>query len=220
MRVVGRVRGDLGGLLDGLSGEIADAARMAVSSAAQAVQAELRSQVRAAGLGAGLEKAWRLEVYPRARRRTTHPAALVFSKATRLHEAFDRGGTITARRARWLVLPLPAAVAAGADRLPARKGAATGGPVPAKWSAVRRATERYGELRFVPLEGGRALLVADGRARGDRIGKGRTGRAVSVPVFLLVRHVRQRKTLDLAAATAMAETLLARNLSNILGALR
>lgn len=218
MRVVGRIDGDLKELLNRPLDEIADAARAAVRSASEWLQAELRAQVRAAGLGAGLEKAWRLELYPKGRRKSTRPAGLVYSKATRLHDAFERGETVTARGGTWLAIPLPAAVQAGFDKSPRRGDRATGGPIPAKWSNVAAARERFGELRFVPVgNGARALLVADGKARGDRLARSGSGRATSIPLFLLVRRTRGRRLLDIAGAARRAEARLAANLSNILG---
>lgn len=217
--IVGRITGDLKELVNAGFDEIADAARAAVRSASEALQTELRRQTRAAGLGTGLEKAWRLELYPKTGRRTLRPAGLVFSKATRLHDAFDSGETITARGSKWLAIPLPAAKELGLDKSPQRPDSRRASPLPAKWSNVAAAEARFGgDLRFVPIgNGARALLVADGKARGDRFARGGAGRAVSIPLFLLVRKVRGRKLLDIAAATRAAEAQLASNLSNILG---
>lgn len=214
--VVGRIEGDLKELVNTSFDEIGDAARAAVRSASEALQAELRRQTRAAGLGAGVEKAWRLDLYPKvSRRRTLRPAGLVYSKAARIHDAFDSGQTITARNAKWMVIPLPAAIAAGLDRSAQRKDSRRPGPIQAKWSDVAGGA---GSLRFVPIAGGRkALLVADGKAKGDRIGRYASGRDVSIPFFLLVRKVPGRKLLDIDAASKAAEAQLAANLSNILG---
>ena len=46
--------------------------------------------------------------YPRSRKRTFNPAALVYSKSTVLHDAFDAGPTVTAKRSRFLVIPTEA----------------------------------------------------------------------------------------------------------------
>lgn len=219
MMILGRITGDLKELVNTSFDEIGDAARAAVRSASEGLQAELRRQTRAAGLGTGLEKAWRLELYPKvSRRRTLRPAGLVYSKATRLHEAFDSGETITARGAKWLAIPLPAAKAAGFDKQPQRPDSRRASPVPAKWSNVKAAEAKFGPLRFQPIgNGARALLVADGKARGDTLARGGAGRAASIPLFLLAKKVRGRKLLDIDAATKAAEAQLATNLSNILG---
>lgn len=82
----------------------------------------------------------------------------------------------------------------------------------------RRGDGEVRALRFVPIgNGARALLVADGKARGDTLARGGAGRATSIPLFLLVKRVRGRKLLDLAAAAKQAEAQLVANLSNILG---
>lgn len=217
MRLVATLSDDLKAIIQEGRDEIADAVRASVRSAAEALQAELRQQVRTAGLGNGLEKAWRLDVYPKARK-TFRPAALVYSKATRIHDAFEAGATIRARGGKWLMIPLEAAKVVGADRSPMRGGRSRGGPIPAKWSNVQRAEDRYGPLRFVPIgNGARALLVADGRVRGDKVGRYKQGRAASIPVFLLIRQTRLPKRLDIAGAARRAEARLYSNLSNLLG---
>ncbi|MBP2297950.1 DUF6441 family protein [Azospirillum picis] len=217
--IVGRLSGDVKDLVNAGFDDIADAARAAVRSASEALQTELRRQTRAAGLGSGLEKAWRLELYPKTGRRTLRPAGLVFSKATRLHDAFDSGETITARGSKWLAIPLAAAKELGFDKMEQRPDSRRASLVPAKWSNVAAAESHFGgTLRFIPIgNGARALLVAEGKARGDRLARGGVGRATSIPLFLLVRRVRGRKLLDISAATRAAEAQLASNLSNILG---
>ncbi|MCW2242807.1 DUF6441 family protein [Azospirillum canadense] len=212
MLIVGHITGDLKALLNEQLNEVADAARAATRAAAEDLQAELRAQVRAAGLGVGLEKAWRLDVYPRAGRKSLRPAGLVWSKAERLHDAFDGGDTVTARGGKWLAIPLDAAKAAGLDksrerRIPGRQGKTGRGGQMAKWSNVAAAEGRFGRLRFVPLDGNkRALLVADGKPG-----------APAVPLFLLVSKARGRKLLDIGAAAKKAEARLATNLSNMIG---
>ncbi|OYD82500.1 DUF6441 family protein [Azospirillum brasilense] len=218
MMIVGRIQGDLKGLLNERIGEIGDAARAAVRSVSEQLQAELRAQVRSAGLGVGLEKAWRLDLYPKSGRKTLRPAGLIYSKATRLHDAFDAGESVRAKGGKWLAIPLEAAKQAGLDRRKPRPGATRTGPVPAKWSNVEAAEKRFGPLRFVPIGGGgRALLVADGKARGDTLARGGAGRATSIPLFLLVRQTRGRKLLDISGAAERAQARLVANLSNIIG---
>lgn len=203
MRIVA-VTGDLRALLNDLTSDVAAAARQAVTGASERLQADLRQQVRAAGLGVGLEKAWRMEIYPQTGRRTLRPAGLVYSKARRLHEAFEAGETVTVQGDRWLVLPLPAAKAAGLDRM-LRKG---DNDHPnwngrAKWSDVGGA----GRLRFVRTKPNQALLIPEGRRNGPR----------PEPLFLLVKQRRGRKLLDIDGAAERAKADLHRSLSNILG---
>lgn len=215
--IVGRLDGDLKALVNDVVSDVAGGARAAVRGASEQLQADLRGQVRAAGLGVGLEKAWRLELYPKTGRRTLRPAGLVYSKATRLHDAFDAGETVVAGKGKWLAIPLPAAIQAGLHKRDQRPDTQRAGPLPAKWSSVDEARHLFGELAFVPLDGGkRALLVARGRSSGGILHARARGPAQDTPLFLLVRRVRGRKLLDIDAALKAAEARLARSLSNIL----
>lgn len=224
--IVAKIDGDLQAILNDRVSEMADAIRAAVQNAAEGLQAELRRQVEAAGLGNGLAKAWRMTMYPRSTRRTLRPAGLVFSKAPRLHDAFNRSGTIRAKGDKWLAIPLKAAIDAGWDRQATRGDRSRGGPIDAKWSNIDAAKAKFGELRFVPLDGGRrALLVAEsgGVTRAGRFsavrraGAGRSaGRPrISVPLFLLVKQTRMKKVLDIEGASKRAEDRLVTNLSNM-----
>lgn len=210
MRLITTLTGNLAGYLQGERDRIAEAITRAVNDEGIRLRDELRAQVDAAGLGTGLSKAFRHEVYPKGRK-SFSPAALVYSKAARLHAAFEDGPTIRANNAAWLVLPLPAAEALGfADRPQGRKNSARSRR--ARWSNVEAAIRRYGRLDFVPLDGGdRALLVARGLSRARQRGLKRSltrrgAEAVastvgeSVPLFLLLRQVRIRKRLDIKAA--------------------
>jgi hypothetical protein len=93
---------------------LASSLRQGVYRAGEMLQAELRGQVRRANLGEGLEKAWRLDEYPKRRSRLNlGPAALVYSKSVRLHRAFDQASLIRAMRKQYLVIALPAAIHLG-----------------------------------------------------------------------------------------------------------
>ncbi len=121
MRLVARIVGDLRIILDGELDKVADASRLAVDDASAALQEELRAQVRGAGLGMGLEKAWRRNLYPGGRTKTLHPAALVFSKATKLHAAYNVGGLIRGRSGQYLAIPtrnVPNKMGIGGKRQP------------------------------------------------------------------------------------------------------
>lgn len=171
----------------------------------------LRQQVRAAGLGRGLEQAWRGENYP-ARKSTLHPGGLVYSKATALHDAYGRGGEIRARGGQWLAIPTAFAIARGWDRaMTGRRGRALSGAAqPRRVSQTAAAAEALGGLRFVALGPGRAVLVYDDpqakrRSRqkvraGFTLAKGDRG----VVVFILVRITRVKKALDHAGAERAA----------------
>lgn len=186
----------------------------ATRDASRQLQEALRQQVRAAGLGQGLERAWRLEHFPPAERTSLHPASLVYSKATALHRAFGQGGIIEARGGRWLAIPLPEAIARGWDRaLVDRKGGALSGAAqPRRFAQTRLAARVLGDLRFVPLGQGKALLVADPpKAERHRVKYAAGRRDVAlpagergVPLFVLVRQVRLRKVLDFDGAAQAA----------------
>jgi hypothetical protein len=232
MRLVVDVAQDLREELKRAGHNLAAALTNAVDRAASRLVLDLRRQVRGVGLGPGLEKAWRYQAYPPGKRASTRAAALVFSKAPRLHAAFETGAEIEARRAKWLVLPLPAAEALGLDRRPlGRKPEGRANPR-TRFSDVEAAVGRYGRLAFVPLDGGRkALLVARGLSRGRRAtirrrlqARGRNaeanrlvrGRVGDVALFLLVRRVRVGKRLDIAGAVARARADLGREVAGAL----
>ncbi|MBB6251441.1 DUF6441 family protein [Nitrospirillum iridis] len=192
--------------MDDLVKDMGAGVRTAVRSAATSLHDELRRQVDAAGLGDGLAAAWQVYLY--GVHTSLNPAALIYSKATLLHDAFNTSVTITARNARWLVIPLPAATALGFQLRPqGRRGRQLSPPLPAKWSNVDAAQAKWGALEFRPLHGGnKALLVAPasqagGRSPGSAARKG-------VPVFLLLRNVKLGKRLDVEGALAHAREQL------------
>lgn len=122
-------------------------------------------------------------------------AAIVYFKAE-WWEAHAKGAVIRAAGARWLAIPLPGAIQMGLDRTLRDRGGGL--------RLAKRANIPEG-LRFIPLTGGRALLVMDaiatksGRTRRLAAGKS-TRRGVSVPLFLLLRTVRLPKRVDPDAA--------------------
>jgi hypothetical protein len=171
---------------------------------------DLRQQVRAAGLGMGLEKAWRAEDFPRGGKTSLHPAGMVWSKATALHDVYDHGATITAHGGRWLAIPTPFAIARGWGSGPrSRKG----GTVPAgrlrSYAQTKAAAAALGGLRFVKVGPGRAVLVYD-PPEGATPTRGRVRRGFrpkqdrGAVVFILVRQVRVKPTLDFAGAAKRA----------------
>jgi hypothetical protein len=172
----------------------------------------LRHQVRAAGLGRGLENAFRGETYPRGRA-SLHPGGLVFSKATALHDAYMRGATITARGGRWLAIPTQFAIQRGwASAMQGRGGRnLSGAAQPRRFAQTAAATEALGALRFVSLGPGRAVLVWDNpeakrRSRQKvhasfKLARGERG----IVVFVLVRTTRVKKALDYLGAERAAD---------------
>ncbi|KAA0677781.1 hypothetical protein DS843_21925 [Roseomonas genomospecies 6] len=151
-----------------------------LTRASSGLQRELRGQARRAALGVGVEKAWSMNRYPRARN-SINAATLVFSKAQRIHDAFSADRTIRAQNGRWLVIPLDAAKARGWDH--SRR--MSKGNRARRYAETQAAEQTLGALAFVRLAGDRALLV-------HREGKGKP-----TPVFLLVKQVSLRKRFDI-----------------------
>lgn len=142
----------------------------------------LRRQVRRAGLGEGLARAWRSKRFPD--RRTVfslNAAAMVWSKARRIHDAFTDGGTVSAQGGEWLVIPTDAAEALGLDENKQRTAEGAGG---VRGDAnVALAEARFGRLSFVQARADKAFLIAqvDG---------------TPTVLFTLVKRVRIPKLLD------------------------
>jgi len=219
VQLVGRIED----VIDVQAGALSDALRSAITTASTQLRDELRSQVRAAGLGSGLEKAWRSQVYPQRRVRTFRPAALVYSKAQLLHQVFAEGATIRASRARFLVIPTKAGEALGLGQV---RSSRKGGAIPG------RATRRYADLgTFADRIGAEVTSVARAGSNGGdgsshrrgvvaRIvlhpGKGGSLVAVlyrrggdPVAIATLKPMVRLAKRLDIDGAARRAETSLA-----------
>ncbi len=230
--VTARVEGDLPAVLEDVRAGISGALREGVTAGTDRTRDDLRAQVRAAGLGRGLEKAWRSEVYPRrATTETLRPAGLVFSKATVVHDAFIAGATITARRGRYLVIPTAEAEAMGfATTREGRDGGRVPGGQLRRAARYREAIAKLGaeNIRDIPLPNGRRLIVyrvPEGRGRGrvfrgPRLSRVAFRRGSDVPLFVLVPSVRLAPRLDFDAAVTRAETTLVRALDVSLDRLR
>lgn len=143
-------------------------------------------------LGARMANTWRGKVYPVARpTKSLNPAGLVTSNASDVVAAFDPGGQVTARNARWLAIPTDAVPRGG------RKGK--------RLSPVEVEAAFNQELDLVPsiTRPGVFLLVLTARRgkRGIRQIKAKTAQAFwrqaeRIPMFVLVPQVRLRKLLD------------------------
>lgn len=133
-------------------------------------------------MGERLGRTIRDQVYPKGRD-SLSAAAVVYSRASHIVDAFDRGVTIRSKEGFWLAIPTPAA---GAARI-----------TPGEWE--RRRGMR---LRFIYRRRGPSLLVAEG-ARINKAGRAvqsrsKTGRnQVSAIIFFLVPQVHLKKRLDL-----------------------
>ncbi|MFZ4410572.1 MAG: DUF6441 family protein [Paracraurococcus sp.] len=234
----------LGDLRAGMEAEVRDAARAmrhGVERAGREVQAELRAQARSAGFtdrGRAVANAWRLSLYPppATAQRTLRHAALVWTNAPKLVDAFDRGLPVVARGGRYLAFPTPYNAAGG------RRGASARGGLrvtPAQMQAarheafvirsksnpsvrlwclrVRAATGIARRARRLRLFVGPNAEILTGRHRGQQ----RRAREVLaqgfVPMFFLLRQVSLRKRLDVAAVRRRAPGILARALAAELG---
>jgi len=210
VRLSVKVEGDFVEITGSSIAEGKSAVTRGVAAAGAGLQADWRAQIAAAGLGLRLARTIRREVYPQSGT-SLRAAALVWSKASEIVDAFDRGALIRSADGFWLAIPLAAAGARGA-----------GGKriTPGGWE------QRTGRrLRFVYRRGRPSLLVADDarlNSRGLAASKGGRRRrdgtltgAQTVPVFLLVPQVKLAKRLDLGkAATAWQNRLAGLILSN------
>lgn len=173
------------------------AGRVAVSRgmtvAATGLKEAWRRQVESAGLGSRLARTIRSEVYPR-QRPSSSAAALVWTRAPVLIDAFDRGALIKSGDGFFLAIPTEAA---------GQRGLGRARVTPGGWE------QRTGiRLRFVYRSPQPSLLVADdarlstrglatmNRRRARRDGT-RTG-SMTIPIFILVPQVKLRKRLNLA----------------------
>lgn len=176
----------------------------AVRLAATGLKADLGADVRAAGLGAGLSRAWQTRNFPKTGV-SLGAAAVVESKAPKIIRAFEDGVTIRSSKGLFLAIPTAAAP---------KKG--VGGK---RISPANFPEHRFGRLRFVFRRGRPSLLVVDGLVarRGKRGGfRAATVRKASktrgafvslkdtatVVMFVLVKQVALRKRLNIAAIGA------------------
>lgn len=188
--------------------------------------------------GDRLANAWRLRVFPRAGVRTLRPASTIMSKAPAIMDAFDRGATIKHRSGKYLAIPtgynsrmglkasnerraedgLPEARTllrrvSVQDMIAARKQAFV---IPSKknpqvllWCLKTRQTTGVTETgqrgRAQLRIGNRNLKV--GTSKGQRA-LGELAKQGFVPMFYLVRQVRLRKKIDIAAVSRQASRMM------------
>lgn len=191
MRITTRVQSDVDAYLADEMRRGERATKRAISAATTDLKVAWRNQVTSAGLGRRLASSIRSEAYPKGAD-SLNAAGLVWTKAPKLIDAFNRGVVIRSKNGFWLAIPTKAA------------GRADGGKkiTPGLWE--RRTGRR---LRFVYRRGRNALLVADdarinsrgiaGAKRGRRRRDGILTGAQTVIIFVLVRQAKLRKRLDL-----------------------
>lgn len=200
MKVSVTVDGDLKAIYGTSLAEGKRAVQRGVSIAGGDVQGDWRGQIAGAGLGSRLQRTIRKKVYPEGRN-SLRAAALVWSNAGKIVDAFDRGVTIRSENGFYLAIPLPAA------------GTQVGGKriTPGLWE---KKTGR--RLQFVFRKGKPPLLVDTGTvtraaprvAFGERQRERRGFKNRSIPIFVLKPSVKLPKKLSLMATANAAQARL------------
>lgn len=175
------IRGELRQHMSREKNVIGRGVKAGVARGARAMQRALRNQVRRAGLSEELEKAWQINVYPPQGFSPT-AAAVVYSRAPRIHAAFMSAHTVTVKNAKWLAIPLQPAINRGWDVDMHRSS----GSRARKWSNVSRAIRQI-DLTFIRLSDDRAILAE--KKNGDRR---------PLAYFLLLKQTKHKKLLDFA----------------------
>ncbi|QXN70930.1 minor tail protein [Rhodobacter phage RcMeacham] len=200
MKVSVKVDGDLRAIYGTSLAEGKRAVQRGVSIAGGDVQGDWRGQIAGAGLGSRLQRTIRKKVYPEGRN-SLRAAALVWSNAGKIVDAFERGVTIRSENGFYLAIPLPAA------------GTQVGGKriTPGLWE---KKTGR--RLQFVFRKGKPPLLVDTGTvtraaprvAFGERQRERRGFKNRSIPIFVLKPSVKLPKKLSLMATANAAQARL------------
>lgn len=207
-RIEVALRGDLEKFMRDELKKAERAVTEAVKAETIALRDALRDQVIAAGLGQGLAKAWRYEVFPKGGT-SLGAAGVLYSKAPHIHSAFDRGETVRSPNGFWLAIPTENAPRRARFR-------------PITPSTFPEAT--LGKLRLIAPKGRRdvGFLVVDKvrRGTGKRGGFRKASKRAlkqgdfenAVIMFVLIPEARMKKKTDVAAAAAAAEARLPRRI--------
>jgi hypothetical protein len=202
MRIKLEIDGDLAEIMNDEKKAMGFALTAATRYAAEELRRNWRSQIKGAGLGQGLANSVRTMNFPRSGF-AYEPATMVFSKASKIIQAFESGAVIRSGSGLWLAIPTAEA----------GRGRSKEKMTPAEWE------QRNGRrLRMVAISPGKAFLVADDlqisrrghlrpnnrRRRKDGILTG----SVTAVIFILVPQVTLRKRLDLFAAASKAQAAL------------
>jgi len=202
------VEGDLVKSMKAEESRIARAVTAGVNTVGDDVKEDYRSQIARAGLGSKLPRTVRKKTYPNEP--SIAAAAIVYSRAEKILEPFQRGSTIRSPGGWFLAIPTSAAP---------KKG--TGGK---RITPSNFPEHVYGALRFVYRPGKNSLLVVDGlRAKkGKRGGFARASERAqksgagltTVAMFTLVAQVRIPKKLDFGRTRSKAARRLPRQIRN------
>lgn len=191
MRLDAALQGDLEAYMHEELATAEQAVTSGIREEASNLKDALRADVIQGGLGRRLSKSWRAEVYPK-HGASLGAAALVYTKAPKLIDAFDKGTTIRSAEGFWLAIPTPSAPRFGTDRK--------------RINPSNFPEARLGKLRFVYRDGKSGLLVVDnqrlrkGKRPGYTLSRSKkalsTGEGLStVPMFFLVPQTRLKKRL-------------------------
>jgi hypothetical protein len=214
---------------------LASGLRDGIHRTGEVLQSELRSQVRRANLGEGLEKAWRLDKFPKRRSKTNlDPAAVVYSKSTILHRAFDESRNIRASRAQYLAIALPAAIHLGLGySSKSRKGSSVPAGQRRKVSEIDVAAKKLRAVVVSATQGKRGPRITKAKPKGRNaplqgrrivIMKAKKGDGLTavfyapdmkkgLPLFALRRQVAGRKLLDIAGPAEAAKQAVKREVN-------
>lgn len=240
------ISGDLKKMLDEETVLAGKAIRRGVEAAGKLVQDELRQQVAGGGFASSrsLSNAWRLKVYSSSGGSSLRPAAMIYTQAPDIIDAFERGAPIRARGTKYLAWPTPLNAARGRRNAGSRGGVrvslmemahAKGESAVIRtkraglslWCLrVREARGRsrvgakFNKSRVRLFVGGRNVEILTGRIKaGDR--KQRAADLISrgyAPMYFLAKQVSVRKRLDVAGAFARASSILETSLRASLAA--
>lgn len=206
MRFKLAVEGNLVKAMEAEENRIARAVTAGVNTVAEDVKQDYRTQIAQAGLGKKLPRTITKKLYPNEP--SIAAAALVYSKAEKIIEVFQKGSTIKSSNGFFLAIPTSSA--------------------PKKGNGGKRLTpsnfpeQSYGPLRFVYRPGKNSLLVVDGlRAKKGKRGGFARGSAkaqttgaglATVAMFTLVPQVRMPKKLNLGRTQDKARRRLPRQI--------
>ena len=168
------------------------AVTLGIREATQGLKMSMRRQVTSKGMGPRMANTWRGENYPKGQY-SIRAAGLVYTKARKIMEGFEKASVIRSKNGLWLAIPTPHAPKRGSDG--------------ERINPSNFPEHRYGKLRFVYRSKGPSLLVADnakasydrktGAIRGFRKAKDKAVRSgqglTTVVMFWLVPQVKLPK---------------------------
>ncbi|MCK6417923.1 MAG: DUF6441 family protein [Alphaproteobacteria bacterium] len=193
-KIIGSLRRDMEKEFTTLTGAI----KAGTKEAAEGLKNTLRGQITSAGMGTKLANAWRSKVYEN---KGYDSAGLVYTRAPRIVEAFDKGVLIKPKAGGvWLAVPTVTAPKRGTDGK--------------RITPLNFPEAKLGKLEFVYRENGPSFLVVHnvrasysrktGQLRGFRKASDtalRTGKGLTTAImFLLIRQVKLEKRLDVESA--------------------